>query len=104
MMTEEQTNLGETPEERRLIEELWHNIWVSRASLDAMQTALNRGEYARFLEFAAAMSLGWMVVGDSMFEKLLSEREKRELTSREAQSDLESLVLRYMQELNSSDN
>jgi hypothetical protein len=64
-----------------------------------MQRALTRGEYAAFLEFTAAMSLGWMVVGDSVFDKLLSEREKRELTSREAQSDLEGLVLRYMQEL-----
>ena len=92
-------NLGETPEEKKIIDELWHNIWVSRLSLDAMQKCLTRGEYSKFLEFTATMAMGWEVVGDAIFEKLLTQRERDELVSKVAQSDLEALALRYMREL-----
>jgi len=64
-----------------------------------MEDRLNKGEYATFLEFAAAMAMGWMVVGDSVFARLLTQRERDTLSSKEAASELEELALNYMKEL-----
>lgn len=65
-----------------------------------MQQCLRKGEYHKFLEFTATMAMGWEVVGDSVFEKLLTQGERESLVDKVAQSDLEALALRYMQELN----
>lgn len=67
-----------------------------------MEEMLKRGEYGTFLEYVGALSMGWLTIGDNVFETLLTKMEQKQAVNREAQSELEELVIGYMQHLKES--
>lgn len=99
----ERVNLGETKKERTMIEEVWHNVDSSRTVLDCIEGRMGRGEYAEVLEHIGVMAMCWMVMGDGIWENLLTESEREEIRGKEPQSTLEEMARKYYEELGDGD-